>query len=110
MIKDTILRIEAAINRLEELDKANAQELTGLFKKLRAEVEKLPESQQEKTSSMINFAQAAVHESTREVVDEKLKELSIKGLGDSVKSFEATHPVLVDTVNDICLMLARIGI
>jgi len=110
MLKDTLSKIEAAITRLETLDSARKEELGILLQKLKSEVEGLPESQQDKASSMANFAQAAVHEATRETVDEKLKELSINGLGHSVKSFEASHPVLVDTVNDICLMLSGIGI
>ncbi|HBA60625.1 MAG TPA: DUF4404 domain-containing protein [Elusimicrobia bacterium] len=110
MLKDTISKIESAIGRLGTLDDQKKGELTALLNKLKAEVSTLPASQMEAANSMANFAQAAAHEATRETGNERLKELSIEGLGHSVKNFEASHPVLVDTVNDICIMLSRIGI
>jgi hypothetical protein len=110
MLKDTLSKIESAIARLDKPDTAEKRELAALLQKLKAEVGGLPPELLEKANSMANFAQAAAHEASREKGDEKLKSLSIEGLSYSVKSFEASHPVLVDTVNDICLMLARIGI
>ncbi|MEI7527465.1 MAG: DUF4404 family protein [Elusimicrobiota bacterium] len=110
MIKDTLAKIESAIARVGALDTKDKTELVALLNKLKTEVEGLPASQMEKANSLANFAQAAAHETAREDTDARLKTISIEGLGQSVKSFEASHPVLVDTVNDICLMLARIGI
>ncbi|OGS13050.1 MAG: hypothetical protein A2234_09630 [Elusimicrobia bacterium RIFOXYA2_FULL_58_8] len=110
MIKDTLAKIESAIARVGTLDTKEKKELVALLTKLKAEIGSLPASHMEKASSLANFAQAAAHETARETTDARLKALSIEGLASSVKSFEASHPVLVDTVNDICLMLARIGI
>lgn len=110
MLKDTLSKIEAATTRLEKLDGAEKKELAALLQKLKTEVGGLPPELLEKANSMANFAQAAAHETARSDGDDQLKALSIEGLSRSVRSFEASHPVLVDTVNDICLMLARIGI
>lgn len=110
MLNDTLSKIEAAIARLGTLDDKKKGELTALLNKLKKEVEGLPASHMENANSMANFAQAAAHEAARETGDDRLKEISREGLAQSVKSFEASHPVLVDTVNDICLMLSRIGI
>ena len=110
MIKDTLAKIESAIERVGTLDSKDKTELVALLNKLKTELQTLPAEQMEKANSLANFAQAAAHETAREVTDARLKTISIEGLGQSVKSFEASHPVLTNTVNDICLMLARIGI
>ena len=36
--------------------------------------------------------------------------LSISGISYAVKGFEASHPQLVGVVNEICMILARMGI
>jgi len=110
MIKDTLAKIESAIARVATLDSKDKTELIALLTKLKTEVQGLPESQRERASSLANFAQAAAHETARGDADSRLKVISIEGLSQSVKSFEASHPVLVETVNEICLMLSRIGI
>ena len=110
MIKDTLAKIEAAIARAGSLDTNNKTELVALLNKLKSEIATLPASHMEKASSLANFTHAATHEAARASADPRLKTISIEGLEQSVKSFEASHPVLVDTVNQICLMLARIGI
>jgi len=110
VIKDTLAKIESAIARVGTLDAGNKTELVSLLNKLKSEIAALPASHMEKASSLANFAQAAAHETARENTDPRLKTLSIEGLSQSVKSFEASHPVLVDTVNEICMMLSQIGI
>ena len=110
MLEDTLSKIEAAIARIGTMDDKKKTELTALLNKLKAEVKTLPLSQMDNANSMANFAQAAAHEAAREDGNKKLKAISIDGLGQSVKSFEASHPILVDTVNDICLMLSQIGL
>jgi hypothetical protein len=110
MINDTLAKIESAIKRVNTLDTKNKAELVALLTKLKTEIAGLPPSQMERASSLANFAQAAAHEAARENADDQLKTISIDGLARSVKSFEVSHPVLVDTVNRICLMLAQMGI
>ena len=110
MIKDTLAKIESAIQRVGALDTKDKAELVNLLNKLKTEVGALPASHMEKANSLANFAQAAAHETARASTDNRLKTISIEGLSQSVKTFEASHPVLVETVNEICLMLARIGI
>jgi non-ribosomal peptide synthetase component E (peptide arylation enzyme) len=110
MIKDTLSKIETVITRVGTLDNKYKSELVALLNKLKAEVEVLPASRMEEANSLANFAQAAAHEAAREKSDDRLKTLSREGLAHSVKNFEVSHPVLVDTVNNICLILARIGI
>ncbi|HNW44214.1 MAG TPA: DUF4404 family protein [Elusimicrobiales bacterium] len=110
MINDTLAKIESAIARVGTLDSKNKTELVVLLNKLKTELRNLPESQRERANSLANFAQAAAHETARANTDDRLKVISIEGLAHSVKSFEASHPVLVQTVNEICMMLSGIGI
>ena len=110
MLEDTLSKIEAAIERIGALDDKKKTELTALLNKLKTEVKTLPASQMENANSMANFAQAAAHEAARAPGNERLKVISREGLAYSVKSFEASHPVLVATVNDICLMFSQIGL
>ena len=110
MIRDTLARIEGAIARAGTLDIKHRAELIALLNKLKAELASLPEAHHEDAASLANFTQAATHEAARKNADARLRSLSIEALERSVKNFEASHPVLVDTVNDICMMLAQIGI
>ena len=110
MIKDTLAKIESAIARIEAVDNKNKGELLALLNKLKGEVAALPDSCVAQANSIANFVQAATHEATRENSDAHIKELSREGLSYSAKQFEASHPVLVGIVNDICRMLAQMGI
>ena len=110
MLNETLRRLEEISARIEKGDYPEKEELLSLFVRLKKEVAALPPSRHEEARSMANFAMAATDESSRGGPDEKLKALSLEGLSHSVRSLEASHPVIVDTVNDICLMLSRIGI
>jgi hypothetical protein len=110
MIKDTLARLDAAIARAQAIKGGDKAELVALLEKLKAEVSALGPDHAERAGSVANFAHAAAHEAARPDGDEQLKNISIEGLSKAVKQFEVSHPVLTDTVNDICLMLARMGI
>ena len=110
MIKVTLEKIEAAIDSIDAAnDKKNA-ELLVLLKKLKEELSALPLERIDEANSIANFVQAATHEAVRENSDARIRELAREGLGHSAKQFEVSHPVLVGIVNDICRMLAQIGI
>ncbi len=110
MIKDTLARIESAIAKIEAGNSKNKAELVALLNKLKSELASLPPERIEEARSIGHFTEAAAHEATREKSSERLRELSIEGAEQAVKGFEATHPTLVGVVNEICLILARMGI
>lgn len=110
MIKETLSKIEGAIARIEAADGKNKGELLLLLKKLKEELSALPLERIDEANSIANFVQTAAHEAVRENSDERSKNLSRDGLSHSAKRFEASHPKLVGIVNDICRMLAQIGI
>ena len=110
MLKETLLKIESAIARIETLENKDKAELIALLKKLKGEITALPESRMDEARSIAHFAEAAVHEVSRANKSVQLKNLSIAGISYAVKGFEASHPKLVDIANEICVMLARVGI
>lgn len=110
MIKDTLSRIESAIGKIQAGESAQKAELVALLGKLKAELAALPEGRFEEARSIGYFTEAAAHEATRANSNVQLKNLSISGISYAVKGFEASHPQLVGVVNEICMMLARMGI
>ncbi|HOX23120.1 MAG TPA: DUF4404 family protein [Elusimicrobiales bacterium] len=110
MIKDTLSKLEATIKRVESVDSKHKKELLALLNKLKTEVAALPHSHAAQANSIANFAQAAAHEAICDGSDARMRELSREGLLYAAKKFEVSHPVLVGVVNDICRMLAQIGI
>jgi hypothetical protein len=110
MIEETLARIEQAIRRAGEVDPNYRTELIQLLEQLKAEVRALPAAQIEKARSIAQFAEAAAHEAARKEKSTKLQELSREGLRESVADFEVSHRNLIAVVNDICNLLAGMGI
>ena len=110
MLKNTVSKLEAAIQGLKTEDRRKKAELTRLLSKLKTEIEGLGEARDEHAQSIAGFAQVAAHEATRKDQSAKLLDLSRAGLSFSVEGLEASHPRLVETVNEICSFLAGLGI
>lgn len=110
MIKDSLAKIEAAIAKVEAGKSPEKAELVALLKKLKSELSTLPETRIDDIRSVGYFTEAAAHEVTRENSSVQLKNLSISGISYAVKGFEVSHPGLVSVVNEICMILARMGI
>lgn len=110
MIKDTLAKIEAAIVKVEAGKSPEKAELVALLKRLKSELSTLPETRIDDIRSVGYFTEAAAHEVTRDNSSPQLKNLSISGISYAVKGFEVSHPGLVSVVNEICMILARMGI
>ncbi|MCG2725990.1 MAG: DUF4404 family protein [Elusimicrobia bacterium] len=110
MLKDTIKRLEDISHTIETKNPKNKAELIRLLEQLKAEIETISHDKIDEAKSIAHFAEAAFHEAGRDKKVSELQDLSIDGLSHSVKSFEASHPKLVEVVNEICVLLARIGI
>lgn len=110
MINDTLSKIEAAIARVESGNSPEKAELVALLRKLKSELSSLPVSRIEDIRSVGLFTEAAAHEATRKDSSLQLRNLSISGISYAVKGFEVSHPELVSVANEICLILARMGI
>ena len=110
MIKDTLAKIESAIAKVQAGDSKEKAELVALLGRLKAELAELPPSRLDEARSIGYFTEAAAHEVTRGNSSVQLKNLSISGISYAVKGFEASHPQMVSVVNEICMILARMGI
>jgi hypothetical protein len=110
MIEETVAKIERAIQRAGEASPKHREELIRLLEQLRAEVRALPAAQTEKARSIAQFAEAATHEVARKEKSVKLLDLSRESLKESVAGFEVSHPSLTGVVNEICNLLAGMGI
>ena len=110
MIKETLSKIESAIAKIQAADGKDKAELVFLLGKLKAELAALPESRMDDARSIAHFTETAVHEVTRSNKSVERENLSISGIAYSVKGFEAFHPQLVEITNELCMLLARMGI
>lgn len=110
MIKDTLSKIESAIAKVQAGSSPEKAELAALLIKLKSELASLPPSRIDDVRSVGYFTEAAAHEVTRTNSSVQLKNLSISGIAYAVKGFEVSHPGLVSVVNEICMVLARMGI
>lgn len=110
MLKDTVNKIESAIDKINTIEDRKKHELIELLGVLKNEIGQLHETHGEHAKSIAGFAEIAAHEAARQNKSPDLQKLSIEGLSSSVKGFEVSHPKLVDTVNEICVLLSRIGI
>jgi len=86
--------IEASIHQLKALDPGQKQEINQLLSTLKSEIEAL----------------STTHEDHARSIETHLENLSGQALSNSVKGFEESHPRLVLTINELCKMLANIGI
>jgi hypothetical protein len=109
MIEETIAKIEKTLQSAN-LSQDKRQELLALLQSLKQEANKLSETHSDSAHSILGFAQVSAHEATRKDRNSNLLKLSLDGLNQSVKEFEATHPQLVANVDKICLALSSMGI
>lgn len=110
MINDTLAKIEAAISKIQAGNSAQKAEVVALLGKLKAELAELPSSRAEEAKSIGFFTELAVHEAMRGKANPQLRNLSVSGISYAVKDFEVSHPQLVSVVNELCMILARMGI
>lgn len=107
MLKETLSKIEDSIRKIDSKEKDKLLHLVG---RLKQEIGEISKTHSEQAQSIVGFAEVAAHEATRQKKSPKQLELSLEGLSTSVQDFEASHPGLTSTVNDLCNLLARIGI
>ena len=110
MIEETIKKIESRINSTDALSGKNKSDLLRLVTTLKSEITDLSKTRAEHAESITGFIERSTHEATRREKNPELLRLSLAGLRESVKGFEASHPRLVAQVNYVCTMLANVGI
>jgi hypothetical protein len=110
MIKDTIKEIEAKIQKESSITSERKAELLRLLSTVESEIVKLSKTDSEHAESITGFFARSTHEATRRKKHPELLKISLSGLRESVKGFEASHPLLVRDINNVCAVLANMGI
>ncbi|MBN2037355.1 MAG: DUF4404 family protein [Chitinispirillaceae bacterium] len=110
MAHETIGRIEERIKMNNSLTGEHKDELLSLIADLKHEVADLSTTHKDDAQSIAGFAEASVHEATREGKNPELLKHSLDGLSLSVQRFEVSHPRLVGLINNIGQTLWKIGI
>lgn len=110
MLNDTINSIKKKIEGSKNLQKNNKQELLALIDKLNFEIIELSKTRLEDSESITQFTDTSTHEALRNNKNEQLNSIALDGLKKSVEKFETSHPELTKTINQICSMLANLGI
>jgi hypothetical protein len=110
MITETIKSIGKRIEDAGSIGSKEKEELLNLLNTLEAEVTSLAETHPEEAESITGFTQVSAHEATRSLKDQRLVDLSLKGLTSSIEGFENSHEDLVKIVNSLAVMLSNVGI
>ncbi|MBS3732187.1 MAG: DUF4404 family protein [Desulfobacterales bacterium] len=110
MLKNTLSKLEDKIKTSKNIPEDKKQEYYDLLSRLNEEINTLAETDLEKAESVKKFTKVTAHEATREELNPNLLETSLEGLYESVREFRTSHPRLVDTVNEICIFLSKLGI
>ena len=110
MIEDTIAKIEQQLNAARTIRPERRAELLQLLETLKSEVSDLSSTHGEEAASIARFTEMSAHEATRTRQDPQLLDLSLEGLRSSARSFEESHPKLVQIVNSISRTLSNLGI
>ncbi len=110
MIEETIRQIESRLRSAGDPTGKSRAELLKLISTLKTEITDLSKTRAEHAESIAGFIDRSTHEATRSDKNPELLRLSLAGLAESVKGFEASHPRLVSQISYICTMLANEGI
>jgi hypothetical protein len=110
MISERLAKIEATLQNHASIPEATRQELLDLLAGLKAEVTPLLATHGETAHEIAGNAEAAVHASIHREEQPQEAEQAVRGLADSVREFEATHPRLVEVVDQLALTLSNLGI
>ncbi len=110
MIRNTMKEIKATIKQHGAVAEKTKTELLNLLATLETEIDKLSKTDSEHAQSIAGFIERSAHEATRKKKHPELLRISLAGLAESVKGFEASHPALVARINDVCAVLANMGV
>jgi len=110
MIKSTMKKIKTKIQQESSMTKQGKTDLLKLVSKLESEISKVSKADAEHAQSIAGFIERSTHEATRQKKNPELLNLSLAGLKESAKGFEASHPKLVADISNFCTALANVGI
>ena len=106
MIQDRIAKIEATLANAADLPPATREELLALLADLKTEVAALAPTHDAEAQSITRSADAAISRAAQTQPEPAV----IQDFRASVRGFEASHPRLVQVVDQIALTLSNMGI
>jgi hypothetical protein len=109
LVNRTLTKIKSTIQKNPDLPEKDKTQIMNLLETLKVEINELSRSHAEEAESIVGFIERSTHETTRKKKNPTLLKLSIDGISESVKEFEASHPKLAETVNFLSSALANSG-
>ena len=110
MISERLAKIESTLRDNASIPDATRQELLGLLAGLKNEVTPLLETHGANAREIAGNAADAVQASIQRDEQPEQAAQAVQGLAASVREFEATHPRLVEIVDQLALTLSNMGI
>jgi hypothetical protein len=110
MISERLTKLESMLRENPNLSEASRQELLDLVAGLRTEVAPLEDTHAESASQIAGSAEAAVQASMKKDEQPEQATVAVEGLAASVRDFEASHPRLVEIVDQLTVTLSNMGI
>jgi hypothetical protein len=110
MIAERLAQLETTLRNNTRLDQATRKELLDLVAGLRAEMAPLADTHGQSAHAITGSAEAAVHATMSQDSGPVATAQAVAGLAASVREFEATHPRLVEIVDQLALTLSNLGI
>ena len=110
MISERLAKLESMLRNNPNLPEASRQELLDLVAGLQAEVTPLADTHAERADQIAGRAEAAVHASIKRDQQPGQATVAVEGLAASVREFEASHPRLVEIVDQLTVTLSNMGI
>jgi ABC-type transporter Mla subunit MlaD len=110
MIEEHLQKTESTVQNAENIPAEKKTELLGLLAKLKAVLDKVSQTHQQNAQSIAYFAEASAREATRAKRRPPMLKTALDRLKQSVEQYEASHPELVLTVNQLAALLAEMGL
>jgi hypothetical protein len=102
--------LEARIQETHELSPQQKEELLRLVSELKEAMAAFPTTPEAHAPSRTPVPDMAAEETTRQDTPQHPVRVAMDDVSTSVEAFEASHPELVTTVNQISTLLANMGI
>jgi hypothetical protein len=110
MISERLAKLETTLQDNNTIPEPTRQELLGLLAGLKAEVTPLLATHGDSAHAITGSAESAVQASIKREEQPEHAAEAVEGLAASVRQFEATHPRLVEIVDQLALTLSNLGI
>ena len=110
MSAERIERAKSAVEAADHIPAAKKTELLGMLAKLKAAIARIGQTYEEDAQSIARMVEASTHEATRKNKRPELLKTVLRGLKQSVRHFESSHPDVVASVTQYSGFLSEMGL